>query len=395
MASQYWEHRAALRQAAYDRKNNLAVATVNRAYDRTVNQLSQDIDKIFATYTRKTGLSADDAYKFLNGGIEPSFMAELRLRASTITDKKQREQVLTMLRTDAYRGRITRMQAIQDDAYVGMSQVADVELKTVTKLLTDQAGLAYSHMMYDVQKFTGYGFLGHGIPATALKQILAARWAGDAFSSRVWQNRDAISDLMAQAMTEQVSMGKLSDITRQAIRDGVDTKGWLDKVKGGMKSKFRDESQYAKYAANRLIRTESAYVCGQADAVVFEECEIERYEFIATLDSKACEKCGRLDGLTNPDTGEPYYMSKKEVGVNYGPIHSHCRCTQGAVIDTQDRANMKRRARKADGTTELVPASMNFNQWKAWQDDGAPNLDTWGETPVSTLAQKVKDVLKK
>ena len=55
MATAYWNNRAILRQAAYDRANNQTVTTVTKAYDRAMNQLDIDIDKIMATYTRKTG----------------------------------------------------------------------------------------------------------------------------------------------------------------------------------------------------------------------------------------------------------------------------------------------------------------------------------------------------
>ena len=86
MASKYWEHRAALRQAAYDRANNKVVETVSRAYDRTMRQLDKDIDTIMATYTRKTGLSVREAYDFLRDGVPQSVMDDLRSRIAVIHD---------------------------------------------------------------------------------------------------------------------------------------------------------------------------------------------------------------------------------------------------------------------------------------------------------------------
>ena len=53
MATAYWNNRAILRQAAYDRANNQTVATVTKAYDRAMNQLDIDIDKIMATHARQ------------------------------------------------------------------------------------------------------------------------------------------------------------------------------------------------------------------------------------------------------------------------------------------------------------------------------------------------------
>ena len=373
----YWEDRARLRQLAYDRKNNLAMAEIDKAYNRATTQLNIDIDTIFSTYQRKTGLSADEAFKFLDEGIPPDIYQSLLARAATVADPKQRKQLYTTLRAEAYKARITRIQAIQDATYTGMTEAADVELRVMDKLLRDSADMGYSRMMYDIQSKTGVGFQMVGVPSRGLDTILKSKWSGTNYAVRVWQNRDAMAGLLNSAMLEQVSIGELSAQSMKDLRGMVDTKAWAQKVADGMKSKFKDETQYAKYAANRLVRTESAYAANQTTAIAYDECEIDRYEFLATLDGRTSPMCQEHDGLINPGTGGPYITADKEIGVNWPPLHPFCRSSTAPVLDTQDNSLRTRAAQGRDGKTVKIPRSMNYQSWKAWQDAGAPDLATW------------------
>ena len=365
MATPYWEHRAALRQAAYDRANNKTVETVSRAYDRTMRQLDKDIDTIMATYTRKTGLSTREAYDFLREGVPQSVMDDLRSRAAVIADPRQRKQLDVMLRTDAYRARISRLDAIKASTRVGLTEAADAELGAITPHLRNTADLAYSRTMFDIQKATA-GFQMVGVPRRALDTILKSKWAGDTFSQSVWANRDATYNMMSQAMSEIVGMGKLSSPTLKDLRGMVS----IDKWKEQLKSKFKKESQYRKYAANRLIRTESAYVANQTTAIAYEECGIEKYEYMATLDSRTSRKCGDLDGKIVD-------LKDKEVGVNYPPLHPHCRSQTCPTIDGLTRDNLTRAARDKNGKSVYVPRDMSFSLWSKWQKDGCPDVAEW------------------
>jgi SPP1 gp7 family putative phage head morphogenesis protein len=221
--------------------------------------------------------------------------------------------------------------------------------------------------MFDIQHATSIGFQGVGVPRRALDTILKSRWAGTHYSTSVWQNRDAMAGILDRALMEQSSMGKLSDMTMQDVRGMVDLNKWRNQVK----SKFKTEAQYQKYAANRLIRTESAYVAGQTTAVAYDECGIERYEYIATLDSRTSKKCSDNDGKI-------FNLEDKEVGVNWPPLHPFCRSSTACVIDGLTREGLTRSARDANGKSVYVPRDMKYNEWKAWQKDGAPpDIKTW------------------
>lgn len=368
MASSYWEHRAELRQLAYDRANNKVVSDVFAVYDRTMRQLDEDIDAIFSTYQRKTGLSVKEARDFLNEGVPANIKDDLKSRIAVITNPKERKRLQVMLSTDAYRARISRLDAIKGYTRVGLTDAAEAELGALEPHLKSMIESGYSRTLYDIQKVS-YGFEGAGVSSKTIDMILKSKWSGEHYSSRVWGNRDAMVDILNRALIEQSSMGKLSDLTMKDIRGAVN----VDKWKAQLKSKFKTEAEYRKYAANRLIRTESSYVANQATAIAYEECGIEKYEFISVLDGKTSSFCQKHDGLIDPDTGNPYTMDKKETGKNWPPLHAWCRSSTAPVLDTQNRKTMQRRGQGKDGESVLLPREMNYPMWQRWQNDGAPS----------------------
>lgn len=69
------------------------------------------------------------------------------------------------------------------------------------------------------------------------------------------------------------------------------------------------------------------------------------------------EICRSLDGKI-------FSLKDRKVGKNYPPMHPWCRSTTISVIDEDELKNMKRRAYNPEtGRTELVPASMTYEEW--------------------------------
>lgn len=372
MATAYWEKRAAFKQAAYDRADAKVLQKVHNTYDRAFEQVDRDIDRIISTFTRKTGLTPKEAMDMLNGKIS----------VADITGDLTPGALEVLERTGGYQARITRLDAIKDSFRTALTQASEAELKAVTNHLEIVGETAYKMTSYDIQKSVGYAVATKGIPSRSLDRILKYKWSGESFSKRVWKNRDAMVSMLDNAMKEMVGIGKLTDATYQDIKGLVDITKWAGKAK----SKFKDVNQFAKYAANRLIRTESSYVSNQTTAVAYGEYGIEQYEFLSTLDRRTSSMCQNHDGLINPDTGGPYMMSDIEVGKNYPPLHPFCRSATAPAIEGRSRDKLKRRARRPDGKTELIPRDMNYKEWDQWQQDGAPpDIQKWREGKTKSV----------
>lgn len=93
-----------------------------------------------------------------------------------------------------------------------------------------------------------------------------------------------------------------------------------------------------------------------AEIESYKEADIEKYAFLATLDSKTCPICGNLDGKI-------FCVKDAKIGLNLPPMHKDCRCTTIAYMgDGEELIN--RRARDPEtGKTYVLDKNINYSNW--------------------------------
>ena len=62
------------------------------------------------------------------------------------------------------------------------------------------------------------------------------------------------------------------------------------------------------------MQTEHSYVMNEASKYTYEDLNIGKYEFLATLDKRTCKDCGKLDGKV-------FNLKDAITGLNYPPLH--------------------------------------------------------------------------
>jgi len=89
----------------------------------------------------------------------------------------------------------------------------------------------------------------------------------------------------------------------------------------------------------------------------YKQNKTQQYQFIATLDLRTSDICRGLDNKI-------FDVKDAKAGVNYPPMHPHCRSTTAPYVpdDILDEADT-RTARGADGKTYKVPADMSYQDW--------------------------------
>ena len=105
---------------------------------------------------------------------------------------------------------------------------------------------------------------------------------------------------------------------------------------------------------------ESAFIHSQAQKDCYKELDVERFQFVATLDSHTSETCQAMDGVVID-------MSDYKIGLNVPPLHCYCR---SCVIPYYGDNVGMRAARGEDGKTYLVSSDMTYKDWKKTFVDG-------------------------
>ena len=331
-------------------------AEMNAAIRQTSEYLESEVKAVMRGM-QSFGISEAEARRILNAAGNESALQSLRAAANRVADPAKREALLNAINSaGAYRYRITRIEALNKDIAKQCRELYKTENRHITSALRNVAEESYYREIFGIQKGTGLGFGFSQFSQRDVERILRSNWAGGNYSQRIWRDINGMTARLKQELLVSMLTGRSGEKTARI---------------------FRERFGVNAYCARRIVRTESAYVANAAQAKAYGEAGIERYRFIATLDSRTCECCAALDGKV-------FDLAKAKAGTNYPPMHPFCRSTTIADFGDEEFAQLERRAKDKDGKTVKVPAGMTYEEWKELYvpNAGQKTLDKSAESGI-------------
>lgn len=331
----YWENRQAKEMYEAMESAEEAAKEIADVYAMASKELNYKIAQTYEKYRDKYNLSDEEAKKLLNAMRDPSDIEELKMKLKGLK-RPEADEILKELESPAYRARIERYENLQSEIDKMMKDVYKQEKKINTNHYVDQYNDSYYREIYDLQKRTGLDFSFSNVDPKELDRILHSNWSGENYSQRIWGNTEKLAQDVKQQLTLAYLTGKNeSDIAAEIAR------------------LYATGAAYAR----RLIRTESAYISGQAQAAADEEAGIDSYRILATLDLRTSEICREMDGKV-------FEYKDMQVGVNFPPFHPYCRTTVLSEIDDQDLSQLQRRSRDPEtGKIKTFPGDITYKEW--------------------------------
>lgn len=346
---EYWAARAQARQAVYSRSAAQAVQATNQAIRRSMGTLKKEIEDILRVFGKRHGLTREEALALLQSPVDMDTQLALQAQLASITDPMARRVFQATVEAPSYAARLSRAQALQDSIVLESVKVAQVEQEALKQHLTFTYMEGVDRFAYDLSRRVGRMF-EYARPSIAQAQeVLRHRWAGGNYSARVWGNSKQMANSLQSALMENVLAGKTSEETWQEL---------VTAAQGSAKN------------AQRLIRTETAYVAGQAEKHGYMEAGLDSYKYVAQLEARTCQVCGKLDGRI-------FAVRDGIPGKNMEPMHPWCMCTtmpwdeEIAALE----ADETRWAKDPEtGKTVEVPANMSYAQWQEQYDKLHPDM---------------------
>lgn len=345
----YWKRRAAQRMFEHMQSAEETSQLIAEIYYRASQYLSGEAKEVFEKYMSRHNLTEEEARQLLNTLRDPASIQELleKLQGGVIPADKA--EILCVLESQSYRARIERFERLQTQIDLVMQQVYRQEKQLQEQHYIDLAREAYNRSVFDIQQRAGVGFSFSHIDRKQIERVINTKWSGKNYSARIWKNTQGL----AQDLKEEMLLGLLTGKTEREMSLGISKK-------------------YAQgaFRSRRLVRTESSYLTNQMEMQSYQECGVDRYIYLATLDLRTCDKCCiTLDGKI-------FAVADQQPGKNCPPMHPWCRCTTIAYISAEALAGMKRRARDpVTGHTYLVPGSMTYREWYEKYVEGNPTAE--------------------
>lgn len=351
----YWKERANERMADYHKSSDETIGKINNAYDKAIEDINKEINKIFFKFQTDSGLSIEEAKALLNSKISEKELESIRAKIAYIEDKDLKQYLMAQLNAKAYNARMTRLEALKESIYINTKKAAEVELKQSELGYINNINKAYYKNIYDIQKGTGVVTEFATMPVSTIEEILKNNWSGKHYSERIWGNSEVLATKLEEVITSGLMSGKSSK---------------------KMATELAELSDYGKMAAERLVRTETTYVTNMAELESYKETDIEKYIFVATLDLRTSDECRKMDGkIIEVDKGVP--------GENLPPLHPWCRSTTRAYFEGMTR---RRRARDPETGKNYIIEDMNYDEWYQ-----KCVVDKYGEQKAETFQKMIKN----
>ena len=184
-----------------------------------------------------------------------------------------------------------------------------------------------------------------------LQKAIKENFKGKRFSERVWgSNMDELVSRVESLVTNDLNRGYPIDQSSKLLAIEFDR---------------------ARNRAVTVLQTETNGIQAQATLDEYQDDNVKKYRYLATLEVHTCPICGELDGKV-------FLVKDAEKGVNYPTMHPHCRCTTVPALEKGG----KRYARDIEtGKGYEVESGQTFKDWRKQQ------LDKYGQTAIKDKLQ--------
>lgn len=344
----YWENRSAWNMYHYMNEAEKTSDTIAEIYRKASRWLSMESEDVFERYMTKHRLSESEARRLLNMMQDKTSIRELLEKLQNNNNDTSKKELLAQLEAPAYQARLERFRQLQNQIDIVMKNVYDQEKDFSTQFYTDLGNEAYYRSIFEIQKRSELAFSFNHVSSRQIEKVLAMNWSGEHYSQRIWKNTQGLAQDLKEELLLNLITGRTERETAAIIAN-----------------KFAQGASNAR----RLVRTESCFVSGELNAKAYEECGIEWYQFLATLDLRTSKICQSLDG-------KKFRVSERKNGKNYPPMHPWCRSTTISIVDESVIKELTRSAiNPATGKRIKVPRTMNYQQWYEKYVRGKPEAE--------------------
>ena len=338
--SDYWINRFGQLESVTNKDAMEAYRDVEEIYQKAQTELEDKINTWYQRFATNNQISMAEARKLLTTGE----MKELKWSVEEyIKHGKENAisgQLAKELENASTRFHVSRLEALKLQTQQSIEVLYGNQLDTVDRAMRKAYSQRYYRTAFEFQKGFGVGFAVDRLDENTLSNIINKPWAVDGynFSKRIWTNKEKL-------------IGELhSSLTRNIIT-GADPAKAIKEIKSKM--------GVSSNAAGRLIMTESAYFGSVAQKDMLNNLDVEKYEIVATLDSKTSEICRSLDGKV-------FDMKDYQAGVTAPPFHPYCRTTTAPYFDDWEELGVDREriARNDKGKNYFVDGNMTYKEWE-------------------------------
>ena len=308
---EYWQKRFSAVEEMRNKRGRLTVDQIAPHFDRAQAAIDKEIRVWYQRFADNNGISLAEAKKLLRQNELDELKWDIEEYIKRGQENAVSQKWLKELENASAKFHISRLEALKLRTQNAAENAFAAEQNRLTERLMDTWKEDYYHTAFEVQKGFSLGFDVARVDENRVNKLLDTPWTADGqtFSDRIWKSKAQLLDSVSSELTQMCILGKAPDDAIAAIAKRMNV---------------------AKSQAGRLVMTENAYFGSAAQQQCYEDLDVERYQIVATLDSRTSDICRHLDGKV-------FEMADYEPGVTAPPFHVYCRsCTVPYFEDNDD-----------------------------------------------------------
>lgn len=363
----YWQGRFEQLEKASHQEALSTYSQIESLYYQTQQDIERKINNWYVRFANNNGISISEAKRLLNSNELKEFKWDVQEYIKYGHENKLNEGWMKELENASAKYHISRLEALKIQTQQSMEVLFGNQLDEVDKMVSNIYTNNYYHTMYEMQKGFNVGFDIASIDNNKLSKLINKPWAVDErnFSERIWGNKTVMINELHQQLTSMCLTGKSPD-----------------SVIKYMEKKFNT----SKAQAGNLIMTESSYFSSLAQKDCFKDLDVEKYEIVATLDSRTSAICQEQDGKV-------YNMNDYQPGVTAPPFHNYCRSTTVPYFEDDFELEGERAARDENGKTYYVSDKMKYDEWYKKYVQNQTNLQNEAKNAkIKTHSEKIQEL---
>lgn len=312
---------------------------IKKLYQQALKQIETQINVYYGKYASENGISMEESRKLLTKSELKDFKNDISGFIDYAKNHKLDDDYIKNLRIMQYRAKLSRVEELKAKINFEVQRLKGKVVDETTDILSDTYTEGYYNTIFNNQKLFGFGTDFVGLNARAVQKAILTPYMEENYKDVYWRNNKNLELILNQ----QIPQGILLGYNPKKVASIAETKLKTD---------------YNKTV--RLVRTEYNLILNDSIAAGYKACGIEKYELLATLDSRTSEICQELDGMVVD-------LNKKEVGINYPPFHPNCRTTTVPYFEPdeidEEYGIGTRIAKGEDGKYYKVPANTTYKEW--------------------------------
>ena len=361
----YWREREEEKLKLDDVLIDEQISKISLLMDDVISRIDTEISKLYLKYSKDNGVSYHEALVYLKDNERKEFQRDLKYYIESCKNTDKLDKYRQELQALSTRARVKRLEVIQAKIRMSATDIESFLRHDNVKIMNDIYTENFLHSIFSIEGAKGIDIKFNMPNADKVEKLLQHPWSGKNYSQKIWDTTGNFVSNMDSILTTGLIQGKsYKAISRELELAKVGKTG-----NGGL-----------KYQCERLVRTEAAFIAEQATKDSYEKYGVEEYEYSATLDLRTSEICSELDNKV-------FKVSEAITGVNYPPMHVHCRSTTVPIVKwegEEDDEDIRIYRNPLTGENNFA----KFKDYAEWKDE---QYKKYGEDKVTAEQKKIRN----